>query len=372
MFGTPADWSDPALNRVFPAPEILAGADLLSLGMPAATRRRGTDPRGCDRGGRARARRRPRPRCAGRPSSLRSLASAPGPRTTSRSRACGEPDAFPAGDLGLRRAAGNGHGPVDERELLDPSRGVATVAGLRRDAPLVLVEHSRKRPDIRGGKGYNRSMSTLEHVTIPSPVGPLHATIDDGRLRRLKFDDGRAPGAGDDRIGLSKTAGGLLRRRPRRPRRPRARARRHRVPAVGLGRAAVDTAGRDRLVPGDRRGRRPPRRHPCRGQRGRVEPGGRSSSRATGSSGPRAGSAVSAAGSTASAGCSPTRAPAMPSRFSRRWCRAGSRGTRPSASTPASGVRAPAGVRRRSAPPAASCGCSGGSSGRCARRARAR
>jgi methylated-DNA-[protein]-cysteine S-methyltransferase len=48
-------------------------------------------------------------------------------------------------------------------------------------------------------------MSTLEHVTIPSPVGPLHATIDDGRLRRLKFDDGRAPGAGDDRIGLRKT-----------------------------------------------------------------------------------------------------------------------------------------------------------------------
>jgi DNA-3-methyladenine glycosylase II len=32
-------------------------------------------------------------------------------------RACGEPDAFPSGDLGLRRAAGNGNGPVDEATL---------------------------------------------------------------------------------------------------------------------------------------------------------------------------------------------------------------------------------------------------------------
>jgi AraC family transcriptional regulator of adaptative response / DNA-3-methyladenine glycosylase II len=32
-------------------------------------------------------------------------------------RALGEPDAFPAGDLGLRRAAGNGAGPLSERAL---------------------------------------------------------------------------------------------------------------------------------------------------------------------------------------------------------------------------------------------------------------
>jgi 3-methyladenine DNA glycosylase/8-oxoguanine DNA glycosylase len=32
-------------------------------------------------------------------------------------RALGEPDAFPSSDLGLRRAAGNGDGPVAPREL---------------------------------------------------------------------------------------------------------------------------------------------------------------------------------------------------------------------------------------------------------------
>lgn len=46
-------------------------------------------------------------------------------------------------------------------------------------------------------------MSTVAHVTIASPVGPLHATIEDGRLSRLKFDDGREPGDGDDHVGLT-------------------------------------------------------------------------------------------------------------------------------------------------------------------------
>ena len=115
-FGTPADWSDPALTRVFPGPEVLAGADLASVGMPAR-----------------------------RAEAVRALAAAVaageltldgsqrldalvtqlcalpgiGPWTAQyiAMRACGEPDAFPAGDLGLRRAAGNGNGPVDEAEL---------------------------------------------------------------------------------------------------------------------------------------------------------------------------------------------------------------------------------------------------------------
>jgi methylated-DNA-[protein]-cysteine S-methyltransferase len=46
-------------------------------------------------------------------------------------------------------------------------------------------------------------MTTTEHVTIPSPVGPLHATIENGRVCGLVFDDGRPPGAGDDRSGLT-------------------------------------------------------------------------------------------------------------------------------------------------------------------------
>jgi len=46
-------------------------------------------------------------------------------------------------------------------------------------------------------------MSIEEHVTIPSPVGPLHAVIEDGRVRDLSFDDGRAPGPAQDRSGLT-------------------------------------------------------------------------------------------------------------------------------------------------------------------------
>jgi methylated-DNA-[protein]-cysteine S-methyltransferase len=46
-------------------------------------------------------------------------------------------------------------------------------------------------------------MSIEEHVTIPSPVGLLHAVIEDGRVRDLSFDDGRPPGEPDDRSGLT-------------------------------------------------------------------------------------------------------------------------------------------------------------------------
>jgi methylated-DNA-[protein]-cysteine S-methyltransferase len=46
-------------------------------------------------------------------------------------------------------------------------------------------------------------MSIQQHVTIPSPVGPLHAVIEDGRVRDLSFDDGRPPGESDDDSGLA-------------------------------------------------------------------------------------------------------------------------------------------------------------------------
>ena len=42
---------------------------------------------------------------------------APAPTVAEAMRAFGEPDAFPSSDLGLRKAAGNGHGPVASREL---------------------------------------------------------------------------------------------------------------------------------------------------------------------------------------------------------------------------------------------------------------
>jgi methylated-DNA-[protein]-cysteine S-methyltransferase len=46
-------------------------------------------------------------------------------------------------------------------------------------------------------------MTTTEHVTIPSPVGPLHATIEGGRVTGLAFDDGRPPGDAGDDFGLT-------------------------------------------------------------------------------------------------------------------------------------------------------------------------
>jgi AraC family transcriptional regulator of adaptative response / DNA-3-methyladenine glycosylase II len=115
-FGRIADWSDPALNRVFPAPEVLAGAELESVGMPA---QRASAVRalasGISSGDLA------LDGARGLDALVEQLTALPGvgPWTAQyiAMRACGDPDAFPAGDLGLRRAAGNGHGPVDEAEL---------------------------------------------------------------------------------------------------------------------------------------------------------------------------------------------------------------------------------------------------------------
>jgi len=106
-FGTSIASGDGALTRLFPSPELLADADLASVGMPAV-----------------------------RADAVRGLAAAVasgdlaldgargldalvvdlvrlrgiGPWTAQyiAMRACGEPDALPAGDLGLRRAAGGG------------------------------------------------------------------------------------------------------------------------------------------------------------------------------------------------------------------------------------------------------------------------
>jgi AraC family transcriptional regulator of adaptative response / DNA-3-methyladenine glycosylase II len=115
-FGRPSGRDEPALSHVFPAPAALRGAPLESIGLIAQ---------------RARA--------------IRALAAAvadgtlvldgtlaadevalklravPGVGEWTAQyvllRALGEPDAFPAGDLGLRRAAGNGAGRLSERAL---------------------------------------------------------------------------------------------------------------------------------------------------------------------------------------------------------------------------------------------------------------
>jgi AraC family transcriptional regulator of adaptative response / DNA-3-methyladenine glycosylase II len=115
-FGTPIATDDDRLSRVFPDAATLREAPLESIGLIAA-----------------------------RAHAIRTLATAVGDGTitfdgtrpaaevTERLRdlpgigdwtaqyialrALGEPDAFPAGDLGLRRAAGNGAGPLSQRAL---------------------------------------------------------------------------------------------------------------------------------------------------------------------------------------------------------------------------------------------------------------
>jgi AraC family transcriptional regulator of adaptative response / DNA-3-methyladenine glycosylase II len=121
-FGRPADWSDPALTRTFPRPEVLAGADLSKLGMPASRAHAVRALAGAVAAGELSL-----DGSQGLDALVAQLCSLPGiGRWTAQyiaMRACGEPDAFPAGDLGLRRAAGNGNGPVDAATLEARSQG---------------------------------------------------------------------------------------------------------------------------------------------------------------------------------------------------------------------------------------------------------
>lgn len=114
--GEPIETGDGALARLFPPPEVLAGADLGGLGLPApraeAVRAFAAAVASGDLvldGSRGLA------PLAVRLQEIRGI----GPWTAQyiAMRACGEPDAFPAEDLGLRRAAGNGAGPVAPAEL---------------------------------------------------------------------------------------------------------------------------------------------------------------------------------------------------------------------------------------------------------------
>lgn len=116
-FGEPlADPPHPGLARLFPAPEVLAEAPVERIGMPAA---------------RARAVR----ALAAEVAKGRLVLAAPGDAEAARARlralpgvgawtaeyvalrALGDPDALPAGDLGLRRALARGGRPVGARGL---------------------------------------------------------------------------------------------------------------------------------------------------------------------------------------------------------------------------------------------------------------
>ena len=110
-FGRPLDRAEDGLTHLFPRPEALADADLASIGLP---RSRAATIRGL-----ARAVARGElvlDASGGLEDAVARLAAVPGIGAWTAHyiamRALGEPDAFPAADLGLRRALGNGAGPL--------------------------------------------------------------------------------------------------------------------------------------------------------------------------------------------------------------------------------------------------------------------
>ena len=114
--GRPVDVGVGGLDRLFPTPAAIAAADLAGLGIPGA--RRATLralAAAVARGELALDGTRPLDEAVARLRAIRGL----GPWTAEyvAMRALGEPDAFPAGDLGLRRAAGDGAGPLPEPAL---------------------------------------------------------------------------------------------------------------------------------------------------------------------------------------------------------------------------------------------------------------
>jgi AraC family transcriptional regulator, regulatory protein of adaptative response / DNA-3-methyladenine glycosylase II len=109
--------AEPGLTHLFPEPAALAEADVAGIGLPAARA--------------AAIRALARAVAEGRlaldgglelDALIARLCEIPGIGAWTAHyvamRACGETDAFPAGDLGLRRAFGNGRGPASERALL--------------------------------------------------------------------------------------------------------------------------------------------------------------------------------------------------------------------------------------------------------------
>jgi len=110
-FGRPLDRAEDGLTHLFPRPEALADTDLASIGLPRA---RAATIRGL-----ARAVARGElvlDASRGLEDAVARLAAVPGIGAWTAHyiamRALGEPDAFPAADLGLRRALGNGAGPL--------------------------------------------------------------------------------------------------------------------------------------------------------------------------------------------------------------------------------------------------------------------
>jgi 3-methyladenine DNA glycosylase/8-oxoguanine DNA glycosylase len=110
-WGRPVDGGEPGLTHLFPEPAALAGADVERIGLPRARAATIRALAGAVASGAL-----VLDDAAGLDAALARLAALPGigPWTAHyvAMRALAEPDAFPAGDLGVRRALGNGRGPL--------------------------------------------------------------------------------------------------------------------------------------------------------------------------------------------------------------------------------------------------------------------
>ena len=120
-FGAPlAALSRPGLTHTFPLPGVLANADVSVIGLPEARSRTIRALASAIVEGRVRLDGSLDP-----PEVVAALRALPGigPWTSEyvAMRALGNPDAFPAGDLGIRKALGNGHGPVSEPSAMNSS-----------------------------------------------------------------------------------------------------------------------------------------------------------------------------------------------------------------------------------------------------------
>jgi AraC family transcriptional regulator of adaptative response / DNA-3-methyladenine glycosylase II len=114
-FGTAVDLG-PGLGRLFPAPAALADAPLEGIGLPGARARTIRALAAAVAAGRLVL---DASRGAGELAARLCALPGIGPWTAQyvAMRAFGEPDAFPAGDLGVRAALGNGAGPLPARQV---------------------------------------------------------------------------------------------------------------------------------------------------------------------------------------------------------------------------------------------------------------
>ena len=123
-FGTPLDRAEDGLTHLFPRPEALADADLAALGLPRARAATIRALAGAVASGEV-----VLDASRGLEDAVARLAAVPGIGAWTAHyiamRALGEPDAFPAADLGLQRALGNSAGrlaPARVAELAEAWR----------------------------------------------------------------------------------------------------------------------------------------------------------------------------------------------------------------------------------------------------------